>query len=287
MNDEDANRSRHSADSGETPAPRARAAAARTGFAEILAGLWRGAWVGGLIAGAAIGWSRWQHPTRAPAVTAATVPQVAQHSAPRMADLRGENASTDVHSVADWVAASADAGGSDFVIVDKKDAQVYVFDGAARLRGTSPILLGGARGDDSVPGIGSKAIEDVLPEERTTPAGRFLGERGHNAHGDDVVWVDYDAAVSMHRVITSNPKERRLERLASPTKDDNRISYGCINVPVAFFEQYIAPAFVDQRAVVYVLPEVKPLEAYFGPLATAGARAQPATPGAVTLHAVR
>ena len=176
---------------------------------------------------------------------------------------RGEDASPDVRYVADWVAASGDAGGTGFVIVDKKDAEVYVFDGQARLRGASPILLGGARGDDTVPGIGTRAIEDVLPEERTTPAGRFLGERGHNARGEDVVWVDYEAGVSMHRVLTSNPKERRLERLATPTKEDNRISYGCINVPVAFFENYIAPAFATRRATVYVLPETKPLETYF------------------------
>jgi hypothetical protein len=65
-------------------------------------------------------------------------------------------------------------------------------------------LLGGARGD-TVPGIGALQIADVLPEERTTPAGRFVGERGHNARGEDVVWVDYDAAVSMRLVLTLNP----------------------------------------------------------------------------------
>ena len=77
------------------------------------------------------------------------------------------------------------------------------------------------------------------------------------------MWVDYDAAVSMHRVLTTNPKERRLERLATPTPDDNRISYGCINVPVDFFEQYVAPAFDGHNAIIYVLPEVKPLEQVF------------------------
>ena len=39
-----------------------------------------------------------------------------------------------------------------------------------------------------------------------------------------MVWVDYDAAVSMHRVRTTNAAERRLARLASPGIDDNRIS---------------------------------------------------------------
>ena len=68
----------------------------------------------------------------------------------------------------------------------------------------------------------------------------------------------------MHRVLTADPKERRLERLATPTSDDNRVSYGCINVPVAFYEAYVRPAFATRRAVVYILPEFKSLEQVFG-----------------------
>ena len=68
----------------------------------------------------------------------------------------------------------------------------------------------------------------------------------------------------MHRVLTTNPEERRLERLATPTNEDNRISYGCINVPVVFFEAYIQPIFATQHAIVYVLPEFKSLDHVFG-----------------------
>jgi hypothetical protein len=131
------------------------------------------------------------------------------------------------------------------------------------LRGATPVLIGAAIGDDSIAGIGSRPIALVEPHERTTPAGRFEGERGRNAGGEDVVWVDYDAAVSMHRVRANEPRERRLERLASPRTDDNRISYGCINVPVDFYEAMLQPAFAASRGVVYVLPEIKPLEEVF------------------------
>src|SRR5258707_3161611 len=102
----------------------------------------------------------------------------AQPSAPQnlhVADLKGASASDDVRYLADWIADSRDAAGSAFVIIDQKDAKVYVFDGDARMRGPAPVLLGGARGDDSVPGIGLRQINEVLPEERTTPAGRFVG----------------------------------------------------------------------------------------------------------------
>jgi len=35
-------------------------------------------------------------------------------------------------------------------------------------------------------------------------------------------------------------------------------------VPVAFFENIVQPVFAQRRAVVYVLPEVKPVREVFG-----------------------
>ena len=68
----------------------------------------------------------------------------------------------------------------------------------------------------------------------------------------------------MHRVRTTNAKDRRLERLATATVDDNRISYGCINIPVSFYDIYIRPIFAARDAIVYVLPEVKTVTQVFG-----------------------
>jgi len=181
----------------------------------------------------------------------------------QLADFGTHSVSPDARHLAHWIAASGDHLGMQYLIVDKKVASVHVFDSASRLLASSPVLLGSARGDDSVPDIGSRPIADVRPEERTTPSGRFLAERGRNLSGEDVIWVDYDNAVSMHRVRATNPLEHRLERLATPTVDDNRISYGCINVPVAFYETYIRPIFANHRAVVYVLPEVKDVQQVF------------------------
>ena len=144
-----------------------------------------------------------------------------------------------------------------FVIVDKMDAKVFVFDADGRLRGAAPALLGLARGDDSIPDIGNQKLSDIRPEERTTPAGRFVASLGFNFHGKDILWVDYDGALSLHRVITSNPTERRLQRLATPTPLDNRISYGCINVPAEFYNNVVSPAFTGTYGIVYVLPETR------------------------------
>lgn len=186
-------------------------------------------------------------------------PQQARHPA----DFLAEPASDEVRFIANWVSDSGDNQKMNFVIIDKKNAKVFVFDPAGKLQGAAPVLLGAAIGDHTVPGIGQRPIAQVLPEERTTPAGRFVGEPGRNASGEDVVWVDYDAAVSMHRVRTGNPKEHRLERLATPTTGDNRISYGCINMPAAFYENVLSPVFKARYGVVYVLPEVKPLREVF------------------------
>ena len=173
-------------------------------------------------------------------------------------------ASHDAHEVADWVISANDSRGLPFVIIDKRNAKLFVFDGNGRLQGAAPVLLGLALGDDTAPGIGDRKLADIRPDERTTPAGRFVAEMGRNARGEDVVWVDYDAAVSMHRVLTTNPAERRLQRLATPSVADNRISYGCINVPVRFFNTQISPLFAKTNAVVYVLPETRSTREVFG-----------------------
>ena len=173
--------------------------------------------------------------------------------------------SNDTRVLAHWIARTGDNAGMPFVLIDKRAARLYVFDAHARVQDTTPVLLGSAPGDDSVPGIGDRPIADVRPEERTTPAGRFLGRFGRTLTGEDVVWVDYDAAVSMHRVRpTLQPKEKRAERLDSATIDDNRISYGCINVPAAFYDTHIRPVFSTLPAVVYVLPDHKSLQQVFG-----------------------
>lgn len=168
-----------------------------------------------------------------------------------------------VRQLAFWVVDSADNGELPFVVIDKRGAQVWVFEPGGRLAGATPALLGYAPGDHTVPGIGQRPIEQVRPEERTTPAGRFVAEPGRNALGEEVVWVDYDAAVSMHRVRLTNPQERRAERLATPTVEDNRISFGCINLPPSFFDEVVWPRLGNRRAVVYVLPEVKPFAEVF------------------------
>ncbi len=250
---------------------------------ELLRSIAAGVGVG--VVAAAIAWPLMQKLRTAPLGESATIhspamaPGHAPAPAPRLADFGTAQPSPDVRYLANWIADARDNGGRPFVLVDKRNAHVYVFDADARMLGDTPVLLGAAPGDDSVPGIGQKAIEDIPEHERTTPAGRFLAQRGLNARNEDVVWIDYDAAVSMHRVINTVAAERRLERLASPGVADNRISWGCINVPVAFFESHLAPQFRELRAPVYVLPEVKQLNVVFPQAYDARSRRQSLSSG--------
>ncbi len=184
-------------------------------------------------------------------------------SAVRHADFGSQAVTPTVRKFGDWIVDSGDHKALPFAIIDKTMAKLYVFHPDGHLRGAAPVLLGLAKGDDSVPGIGERELSDMPPEVRTTPAGRFVASMGRNAHDKDVVWVDYDAAVSMHRVINTNPKERRPHRLATPTPADNRISFGCINVPIKFFDDVVVPSFEGTNGIVYILPEVHPLQKVF------------------------
>ncbi|MEO6354865.1 MAG: hypothetical protein ABIO19_16215, partial [Burkholderiaceae bacterium] len=71
---------------------------------------------------------------------------------PKRVDFERESASKEARQVAGWVADSGDNSNMPFVIIDKVDAKVFVFNAGGRLLGTAPALLGLAHGDDSVPG---------------------------------------------------------------------------------------------------------------------------------------
>lgn len=185
------------------------------------------------------------------------------HPPPSLVTLNTEIASADARLVAAWVIANRDNKGLPFVIVDKAGAKVFVLDAQGRLAGTASALLGLSRGDDSPPGIGDRALATITPLERNTPSGRFVASLGENMHGSTVLWVDYGAALSLHAVVTTKPAERRLKRLATPSPADNRISYGCINVPAHFFSAIVQPLFKGTAGIVYILPETRSVASVF------------------------
>lgn len=165
--------------------------------------------------------------------------------------------------VLQWVAASGDNGDLPYMVIDKNEGRLFLFGADGQPTGEAPVLIGIATGDDSSPGVGSKRLSQLGPAEKTTPAGRFLAKFGHAAGNQQVLWVDYATSVALHAVVTGNKRERRLERLASASPEDKRITFGCINVPAEFYQETVRPLFRKHGGIVYVLPDTKPLEEVF------------------------
>ena len=126
-------------------------------------------------------------------------------AAPPLVSFTDEPASADARYAARWIASHADNQRMPFAIVDKKNARMFVFEPDGRLRAATAVLLGAGPGDASVPGIAGRDPASLLPQERTTPAGRFLSEPGHNLKGEDIVWVDYDTKIAIHRLVPTLP----------------------------------------------------------------------------------
>lgn len=186
---------------------------------------------------------------------------------------KGQEVSDTVIELAGWVVASKDNQGYPFAVIDKAAAQVLVFGGDGRLRGAAPGLFGSAVGDHTAPGIAGLALREIPGRDRTTPAGRFVGGFGPSIDAGRVLWVDYESAVSIHPTATGVPAEKRAERLASPTPDDNRVTHGCINVSPEFYEKIIQSTF-ERGGVFYILPDADTLAETFPEFAQGHATTQ-------------
>lgn len=202
-------------------------------------------------------------PTKPKQFTPAKTPNISIIN-PKRANFKQEIVSEASKYLADWIVDSNDNQHRPFVIIDKKAARVFVFNTTGKLIGSTPALLGLALGDNAIPGIGNMSLANIKPEQRTTPAGRFVATLGRNLHGKEVLWVDYTGAISLHRVVTSSLKERRLQRLESTNPLERRISYGCINVPVKFYDRVVSPTFTGIKGIVYVLPDTRLVQEVFG-----------------------
>jgi hypothetical protein len=179
---------------------------------------------------------------------------------PTFQDLRP---SEDARSLVGWVQRSGDAHGRPYAVVDKRSAHIYVFHPDGRLAGHSPALLGSAPGDHTVAGVGEHAQSGhVPPAERTTPAGRFEASPGENRTGEHVIWVDYESAFAIHRLRPGFSYQARNGRLASGQAAARRVSWGCVVVPVPFYEQVVQRVLGAARSVVYVLPESRTVQGF-------------------------
>ncbi|MCC2981036.1 hypothetical protein [Sphingomonas sp. IC4-52] len=170
----------------------------------------------------------------------------------------------DTNRVARWVGSSGDNQKLPYAIIDKNDASLSLYSASGKLLDKVPVLIGIARGDEATAGVGTKKLSEIGPAEKTTPAGRYLAKFGLAFGRERVLWVDYATSVAIHTIpADSSKKERRRERMLSETPEDNRVTFGCINVPKAFYAQLLRPQFQKKGGYVYVLPDSKPIEEVF------------------------
>ena len=165
--------------------------------------------------------------------------------------------------MARWVVDSGDNAGLPYLLIDKVNARVFAFNPAGQLQGAAAALLGMGRGDRLLVPNDTK-MAAMPPQVRITPAGRFVSRLAIDSHGKELLVLDYAASISLHAVVKGTPAEHRAERLASATAQDNRISFGCINVPAAFYATIVSPAFTNTKGIVYVLPETGTASELFG-----------------------
>lgn len=209
-----------------------------------------------------------------PTAAAAIPPEATQQQADSGEAEEKAGPSVGAQRVADWIAASGDNASLPYLIIDKSTASLRLFDAKGKALAEAPVLIGIASGDDATPGIGSKNLAEIGPAEKTTPAGRFLAKFGLAVGRERVLWVDYGTSVAIHPIPkTASKKERRRQRMLSATSDDNRITFGCINVPIAFYGKALRPLFQKKGGYVYVLPDTKSLEEVFPRLRVEALRA--------------
>lgn len=162
-------------------------------------------------------------------------------------------------SVFTEMAATAQISGKGFIIADKPNGMIHVFDKDGNVIAQDTALYGRDVGDV----LGS--VSSLEGGKKVTPAGKYaleavkLRDGGTYAGGytlDLVGTNDGTGSIAIHAAYLGNVNEKRLERLASPDVKDNRVSYGCINTSHKTFLDKIIPNINKlDGGMVFVLPD--------------------------------
>jgi len=122
-----------------------------------------------------------------------------------------------------------------FILVDKPTATAYVYNSNGSLVKSFPVLLGSEIGD-------AKAVYGKV---KTTTAGRFIltdyiNNDDRKLYKNKMFFLSGAEPVAIHITYPGELAER-TRRLNTPTIEDNRVSWGCINVSEENFDKFISP----------------------------------------------
>lgn len=165
------------------------------------------------------------------------------------------NMSPTAQRVYEAVATQATSTGKGFMIADKQNGMLHAFGPNGVIISQSPALYG-------------KDVGDTMQKtgnqwNRVTPAGKYtLTVESDSTYAGGKVFslvetnVPGEGVVAVHAVYLGNPDENRLGRLASPTAQDNRISWGCVNTSnQAFLNELLPNANILEGGAIFVLPD--------------------------------
>jgi uncharacterized protein YbcI len=142
-----------------------------------------------------------------------------------------------------------------FMVADKPNGMLHIFkeDGSHAL--SDPTLYGKDKGD---------VLDKVSSLEggpKVTPAGKFTMKESPADYAGKTSLIlveskDHTGYIAIHAADVSTPSENRLGRLDTPTAEDNRVSYGCINTKHDTFIKKIKPNIASlDGGLIFVLPE--------------------------------
>ena len=158
-------------------------------------------------------------------------------------------------SVYEAMAPVAMKTGKWFMVADKPNGMLHIFkeDGSHAL--SDATLYGKDKGDVL------EAKSSLEGGAKITPAGKFTMKESPSDYAGKTSLIllesqDYSGFIAVHAADVSTPSERRLERLETPTTEDNRISYGCINTKHETFINEIKPHISElDGGLIFILPD--------------------------------
>lgn len=153
-------------------------------------------------------------------------------------------------------------------IVDKQMGLTYVIDANGVLAGKSASLTGKTKGDVRSEAAKKTAnVESIAEKDKVTEAGMFDASVKNVPHYGNVITLQIfdNYSIAMHPTYLGAPAEQRQARLESATPEDNRISFGCINVPNEFMQNVVFKAIPKgvKSFPIVVIPESKSIQEFF------------------------
>ncbi|MDQ5971191.1 MAG: hypothetical protein QG566_137 [Patescibacteria group bacterium] len=145
-----------------------------------------------------------------------------------------------------------------YVIADKPTATVFIFDSQNNIIAKFPALFGQAKGEAP---NSADANSDIAGSGATTPAGSYKMSLGKNMKAQDlnlyngkIFRIEGTSNLAFHITYPGELAER-TKALKTKTTEDNRMSWGCINISEENFDKYVTPYLSKDNQKLYITPD--------------------------------